>query len=116
MFFACPASTVEEQQADPHDHPEPARTRHRGGRGVHRVHPPDAVHRRPGPAPHHAVRGDPRLAPPRWQVAQRPLPLLWSSCSTSPVRTKYGYGLSGKECITHTPEAAVCGNSAFKAV
>ncbi|XP_050838812.1 calcium/calmodulin-dependent protein kinase type II subunit beta isoform X3 [Serinus canaria] len=69
-------AALQEQQADPHHHPEPARARYRRGRGVHRLHPPDAVHRRAGPAPHQPVRGDPGLAPPRRQVAERALPRL----------------------------------------
>lgn len=42
LYPAC--SARQEQQAHPHDHPEPPRARHRGGRGVHRLHPPHAVH------------------------------------------------------------------------
>uniref|UniRef100_A0A803XNF6 calcium/calmodulin-dependent protein kinase n=1 Tax=Meleagris gallopavo TaxID=9103 RepID=A0A803XNF6_MELGA len=84
-------TTVEEQQANTHHHPEPPRPCH-------------------WPAPHHAVRRDTCLAPPRWQVAECPLPLLWSPCSTSPVRIIHRYGLSGREYRAHT-KGALCGNS-----
>lgn len=69
-------SSVQKQQADPHDHPEPSRAPGGRGRGVHRVHPPDAVHGRQRHAQDHAVRGDARLAPARRQVAERALPPL----------------------------------------
>lgn len=44
---------------------------------MYRVHPPDPVHGWQWDATHHAVRGDPRLAPSRWQVAEHTLPSLW---------------------------------------
>lgn len=69
-------SSVQKQQADPHDHPEPARAPGGRGRGVHRLHPPDAVHGRQRHAKDYAVRGDARVAPARWQVAERALPPL----------------------------------------
>uniref|UniRef100_A0A6I8MXR9 calcium/calmodulin-dependent protein kinase n=1 Tax=Ornithorhynchus anatinus TaxID=9258 RepID=A0A6I8MXR9_ORNAN len=73
-FEAYAAS--QEQQAHPHHHPEPPRARHRRRCRLHRIHPPDPVRRRAGPPTHRPVGGDPRLAPPRRQVAERPLPLL----------------------------------------
>uniref|UniRef100_A0A4X1UCJ5 calcium/calmodulin-dependent protein kinase n=1 Tax=Sus scrofa TaxID=9823 RepID=A0A4X1UCJ5_PIG len=88
-------SARQEQQADPHNHPEPARARHRRGRRLHRLHPPDAVHRRAGPAPHQPVRGDPRVAPPRWQVAERALPLLGGTRGPAAVKVSTRRGAAG---------------------
>ncbi len=53
---------------------------------MYRVHPPDPVHGWQWDATHHAVRGDPRLAPSRWQVAEHTLPSLWSPQRAHQVR------------------------------
>lgn len=79
-------SAGQEQQADPHDHPEPPRARHWRGRSLHRLHPPHAVHRRPGPASNQPVRGDTGVAPPRGQVAECALPLLRGARGPAAVR------------------------------
>lgn len=86
----APCSSVQEQQAHPHHHPEPARPRDRGGRSLHRLHPPHPVHRWAGSASHQPVGGDPGLAPPGWQVAQCPLSLLRSPCCTAAVSSATG--------------------------
>lgn len=88
--FPAPYSPVQEQQAHPHHHPEPARPRDWRGRGLHRLHPPYPVHRWAGPASHQPVRGDQGLAPPGWQVAQCPLSLFRGPCRTAAVSSATG--------------------------
>uniref|UniRef100_A0A667J5N1 calcium/calmodulin-dependent protein kinase n=1 Tax=Lynx canadensis TaxID=61383 RepID=A0A667J5N1_LYNCA len=83
-------TSIQEQQAHPHHHPEPARPRDWGGRSLHRLHPPHPVHRWAGSASHQPVGGDPGLAPPGWQVAQCPLSLLRSPCCTAAVSSATG--------------------------
>lgn len=89
---SCPApcSSIQEQQAHSHYHPEPSRPRDWRGRSLHRLHPPHPVHRRAGSASHQPVRGDPGLAPPGWQVAQCPLSLLRGPCCTAAVSSATG--------------------------
>lgn len=53
---------------------------------MHRLHPSDSVHGRQRDAAHHAVRGNPRVAPPRWKVAEHPLPSLRSPQRAHQVR------------------------------
>lgn len=88
-------SSVQEQQAHPHHHPEPTCPRDRGGCSLHRLHPPHPVHWWAGSASHQPVRGDPGLAPPGWQVAQRPLSLLRSPCCTTAVSSATGAPVGG---------------------
>lgn len=71
-------SALQEQQAHPHHHPQPARAHHRGRRRLHRLHPPDAVCGRPGPPTLQPIRRDQSMAPQGEPVAERPLPLLGS--------------------------------------
>lgn len=84
--YLCCSSVIEEQQAHSHNHPEPSRARYRWRCRMHRLHPPDTVHWWTGPPSYLPVWGDPRLAPPWWQVAKRPLPLLGSTSGTTPVK------------------------------
>lgn len=87
-------SARQEQQADPHNHPEPARARHRRGCRLHRLHPPHAVYRRARPAPHQPVRGDPCVASPRRQVAECALPLLGGARGPAAVKVRpWGRGV-----------------------
>uniref|UniRef100_A0A7N6AYA6 calcium/calmodulin-dependent protein kinase n=1 Tax=Anabas testudineus TaxID=64144 RepID=A0A7N6AYA6_ANATE len=53
---------------------------------LHRLHSPHPVHRQQWDASHHAVRGDPHLAPSRQQVAEHPLPPLWITHRAHQVR------------------------------
>jgi len=78
-------SAEQEQQAGAHHPAQPPRAPDRRGRGVHRLHPPDAVPGRHGPPTLQPIRGDARVAPPRRQVAQRPLPLLGGPSRAPPV-------------------------------
>lgn len=88
--YPAPYSLIQEQQAHPHHHPEPACPRDRRGRSLHRLYPPHPVHRWAGSASHQPVGGDPGLAPPGWQVAQCPLPLLRGPCRTAAVSSATG--------------------------
>ncbi|XP_060238063.1 calcium/calmodulin-dependent protein kinase type II subunit gamma isoform X15 [Meriones unguiculatus] len=81
---------VQEQQAHPHHHPKPTCPRDWGGRSLHRLYPAHPVHRRAGSASYQPVRGDPGVAPPGWQVAQRPLSLLRGPCRTAAVSSATG--------------------------
>ena len=69
-------SSVQGQKPHPHHPAQPPRAFDRRGRGLHRLHPPYAVHRPRRRAAHHAVRGDAHLAPPRRQMAEHSLPPL----------------------------------------
>lgn len=78
-------SAEQEQQAGAHHPAQPARAPDRRRRGVHRLHSPHAVRGQHGTSPFQPVGGDPGVAPPRGQVAQRSLPLLRSPSCTTPV-------------------------------
>lgn len=94
-------SPVQGEQTGAHHPVEPPRAPHWRKRGVHRLHSTDAVHGRWRHAPHHAVRGDPRVAPPRGQVAEHPLPPLRLTQYSLPVRdsTDTGHGPKGHTAV-----------------
>lgn len=73
-------SPLQEQQAHSHHHTQPACAHDRGGRSVHRLHPPDTVCGRTGPPAFQPVGGDAGVAPQGQPVAERPLPLLGGPC------------------------------------
>lgn len=75
-----PPSPLQEQQAHPHHHPQPPRAHDRRWCCLHRLHPPDAVCGRAGTSSLQPIRRDQGMAPQGQPVAERPLPLLWSSC------------------------------------
>ncbi|XP_054989409.1 calcium/calmodulin-dependent protein kinase type II subunit gamma isoform X10 [Sorex araneus] len=83
-------TSVQEQQAHPHHHPEPTRPRDRGGSSLHRLYTPHPVHRWAGPASNQPIRGDSGLASPGRQVAQCPLSLLRGPCRTAAVSSATG--------------------------
>lgn len=92
-------SSVQREQTRPHHPAEPPRTSNRRKRGVHRLHSTHAVHGCWRHAPHHAVRGNPRVAPPRGQVAEHPLPPLRLAQYSLPVRDSKDTGHGPNMCM-----------------
>lgn len=103
----CPlSSVVPEQQARAHDDPEPPHPPDGGRVRLHRLHPHHAVRGRGRHPPHRPVGGDSHLAPPGWQMANRPLPQIRRAlCPTavSPVRLR-GWGRAGREGTLRAPQ------------
>lgn len=73
---------------------------------MHRLHSTDTVHGCWRHAPHHAVWGNPRVAPPRGQVAEHPLPPLWLTQYSLPVRDSKNTG-HGPKCHRTFPRKQV---------
>lgn len=71
-----PPSSVQREQACAYHPLESTCAPYWGKRSLHCLHSTHSVHGCGWHASHHAVWGDPGVAPPRWQVAEHPLPSL----------------------------------------
>lgn len=90
-------SPVQGEQTSAHHPVEPPRASNWRKCSVHCLHSTDAVHGCWRHAPHNAVWGNPCVAPPRGQVAEHPLPPLWLTQYSLPVRDSKDIG-HGPKC------------------
>uniref|UniRef100_A0A2K5VDJ9 calcium/calmodulin-dependent protein kinase n=1 Tax=Macaca fascicularis TaxID=9541 RepID=A0A2K5VDJ9_MACFA len=79
-------TVVPEQQARAHHHPESPHPPDGRRVSLHRLHPHHAVPGRRRHPTHRPVGGDPCLAPPGRQMADRPLPQIWGALRPAPLR------------------------------